>query len=120
MTFDVELLAREGHGAIEVDLPSERPLMVMLAGPIKVWWQDGKWGSPPHQRYMEWRDAVRVACAKAGFLVYNPHRAWQGPWSQAAQTVNDMAIEVCDVVLDLTPSYTLAEGTAKEVSYALD
>jgi hypothetical protein len=116
--LDPELLAREGHGAVQVVLPTEEPLVVMLAGPIKIWWTPGQWDSPAHQEYVQWRDAVRVACVKAGFLVYSPHRAWQGAWSESAQRVNDMAIEMADVVLDLTPPDTEADGTLAEVAYA--
>jgi len=117
-SLDPELLAREGHGAVQVDLPTEEPLVVMLAGPIKIWWASGQWDSPAHQEYVQWRDAVRVACVKAGFLVYSPHRAWQGAWSESAQRVNDMAIEMADVVLDITPPDTEADGTLAEVAYA--
>ena len=116
--LDPELLAREGHGAVQVDLPTEEPLVVMLAGPIKIWWAPGQWDSPPHREFVQWRDAVRVACVKAGFLVYSPHRAWQGAWSESAQRVNDMAIEMADVVLDLTPPGVEADGTLAEVAYA--
>lgn len=117
-SLDPELLAREGHGAVQVDLPTEEPLIVMLAGPIKVWWEPGQWDSPAHREYRLWRDAVRVACVKAGFLVYSPHRAWQGAWSEAAQRVNDMAVESAGVVLDLTPPGVEADGTLAEVAYA--
>jgi nucleoside 2-deoxyribosyltransferase len=103
---------------VQVDLPTEEPLVVMLAGPIKIWWTPGQWDSPAHREFVQWRDAVRVACVKAGFLVYSPHRAWQGAWSESAQRVNDMAIEMADVVLDLTPPDTEADGTLAEVAYA--
>ena len=116
--LDPELLAREGHGAIQVDLPTTQPLVVMLAGPIKIWWAEGMWDSEPHQTYVQWRDAIRVACVKAGFLVYSPHRAWQGAWSENAQRINDTAVEACDVVLDLTPPGIPADGTAAETAYA--
>lgn len=117
--LDPVLLAREGHGAVQVDLPSSEPLVVMLAGPIKIWWDDGMWGSPAHEEYTLWRDAaVRVACVKAGFLVYSPHRAWQGAWSESAQRVNDAAIEIADVLLDLTPPGIAALGTLAEVGHA--
>jgi nucleoside 2-deoxyribosyltransferase len=116
--LDPALLAREGEGAVQVDLPIGRPLLVMLAGPIKIWWADGMWDHPAHDQYTEWRDAVRVACIKAGFLVYSPHRAWQGAWNEAAQLVNDKAIEVADVMLDLTPDGIPAEGTDAETAYA--
>ena len=117
-SLDPELLAREGHGAVQVDLPIDEPLVVMLAGPIKIWWAPGQWDSPPHREFVQWRDAVRVACVKAGFLVYSPHRAWQGAWSESAQRVNDMAIEMADVVIDLTPPGVEADGTLAEVAYA--
>ena len=116
--LDPALLAREGHGAVQVDLPTVQPLIVMLAGPIKIWWEDHMWDSDPHRQYSQWRDAVRVACVKAGFLVYSPHRAWQGAWSENAQRINDAAIEVCDVVVDLTPPGIPADGTAAEIAHA--
>ena len=118
-TFDPVGLAREGEGAVQVDLPTTEPLVVMLAGPIKVWWQPGMWDTDAHRLYVEWRDAVRVACVKAGYLVYSPHRAWQGAWSERAQRVNDMAIEMADVLIDLTPPGTAADGTLAEIAYAV-
>ena len=116
--LDPELLAREGHGAVQVDLPITQPLVVMLAGPIKIWWDDGMWDTELHRAYTQWRDAVRVACVKEGFLVYSPHRAWQGAWSESAQRVNDMAIEAADVLIDLTPVGIVADGTIAEVAHA--
>ena len=116
--LDPELLAREGHGAVQVDLPTREPLVVMLAGPIKVWWNDDMWDTDEHRVYIQWRDAVRVACVKAGHLVYSPHRAWQGAWSEHAQRVNDMAIEAADVLVDLTPSGVAADGTQAEIAHA--
>lgn len=117
-SLDPVLLAREGEGAVQVDLPSEQPLMVVLAGPIKVWWADGMWDTEVHRVYTQWRDAVRVACIKSGFLVYSPHRAWQGAWSEVAQRVNDTAIEVAGAMLDLTPPGVEATGTAAEAAHA--
>ncbi|MEO9153291.1 MAG: hypothetical protein ABI243_12905 [Lapillicoccus sp.] len=116
--LDPIALAREGEGAVQVDLPTTEPLVVMLAGPIKVWWQPGMWDTDAHRIYVEWRDAVRVACVKAGHLVYSPHRAWQGSWSERAQRVNDMAIEMADVMIDLTPPGTPADGTLAELAHA--
>jgi hypothetical protein len=116
--LDPELLAREGHGAVQVDLPVAEPLVLMLAGPIKIWWDEGMWGSPAHHRYTEWRDAVRVACVREGFLIFSPHRAWQGAWTESAQRVNDMAIEMADVLIDLTPPGILANGTLTEIAHA--
>jgi hypothetical protein len=116
--LDPELLAHEGHGALQVDLPKTQPLVVMLAGPIKIWWAEGMWDTELHRTYTQWRDAVRVACVKEGFLVYSPHRAWQGAWSESAQRVNDMAIEAADVLIDLTPAGVAADGTIAEVAHA--
>ncbi len=116
--LDPELLAREGHGAVQVDLPTSEPLVVMLAGPIKIWWVEQMWDTDQHRAYVQWRDAIRVACVKAGHLVYSPHRAWQGAWSEHAQRVNDMAIEAADVLLDLTPAGIPADGTQAEIAHA--
>ena len=69
----IERLAIEGHGAIQVDeSPDREPPIIVLAGPIKFWWQEGQWDSLRHQEYVQWRDAVRVALVKAGFAVYSP------------------------------------------------
>lgn len=116
----IEELAREGHGAIQVDSPTEPPLRVMLAGPIKYWWScpPQEWEKGDHGIYVQWRDAVDAAFVKAGFLVYRAHMAWRGSWDEMAQLVNDRAIEVCHVLVDLTPPYIPAEGTAAEVAYA--
>ena len=116
--LDPELLAREGHGAVEVDLPTTEPLIVMLAGPIKIWWAEGMWDTDEHREYTQWRDAVRVACVKAGHLVYSPHRAWQGAWSEAAQRVNDMAIQAADALIDIRPIGITADGTEAEIAHA--
>ena len=80
MKLDPKLLAIEGHGAIQVEAaPLDKPpKIITLVGPICHWWNE--WDSPRHQAYVQWRDAVRVACVKAGFLVYSPHRAIQGTW----------------------------------------
>lgn len=113
-------LAREGHGAIQVDLPDEEPVKVVLVGPIKHWWSlsDDEWGTGEHATYIEWRDAVEAACVKAGFLVYCAHKAWRGAWSDAAQRVNDAAIEIADVLVDLTPAGIPNEGTLAEIEHA--
>jgi hypothetical protein len=114
--LDPAQLAVEGHGAVEVDEPTSLPVRVMLAGPIKHWWSE--WGSERHETFTQWRDAVRVALVKEGCLVYSPHRAWQGAWHEAAQSVNDAAIAMADVMLDLTPPGVPAAGTAAEVAEA--
>lgn len=116
----VSRLAIEGHGAIETAMASTRPLTVFLAGPIKHWWQDGMWDTLEHRRYVAWRDAVRVAIVQTGFcVVYSPHRALQGSWHEDLQRINDAAIGVCDVLLDVTPEGVPADGTRREVERAL-
>lgn len=114
--LDPDQLAIEGHGAVEVEEATELPVRVMLAGPIKHWWVE--WGSGRHETFTTWRDAVRVALVKDGCLVYSPHRAWQGAWHEAAQSVNDAAIAMADVMVDLTPPGVPAEGTAAECAEA--
>ncbi len=116
--LDPELLAHEGDGAVQVDLPDRKPLKVMLAGPIKFWWEPGQWDTPAHQAYVQWRDAVRVACVKAGFLVYSPHRAWQGAWHEDAQLVNDEAVRISDVMIELSPPGVPNAGTEAEAAFA--
>lgn len=117
--FSPEVLARVGHGAIEVDLPDRPPLMVVVIGPIKVWWQPGQWDTPAHQRYVQWRDAVVALLVREGHLVYSPHAAWRGAWAEAAQAVNDAAIRHAHAVVNVTPPGILADGTAAEVVVAL-
>jgi hypothetical protein len=115
--LDPALLAREGNGAVQVDAsPSECPPIVTIIGPIKAWWSE--WDSPRHQEYTAWRDAVRVALVKAGCAVYSPHRAIQGRWNESLQQINDRAIAVSDLVVDMTPQGVEARGTAGERSVA--
>lgn len=113
----VELLAEEGNGAVEAYLPSGRPLLVVIIGPIKTWWTYGL-KTPEYLAYAAWRDAVRVAVIHAGHLVYSPHRAWQGAWHEGAQRVNDQAIKEADVVIALTPPGVEAVGTDAEIAVA--
>ena len=111
----VEMLAREGHGAVQVDESLDRqPPIVFLAGPIKYWWQPGNWDSLLHQDYVRWRDAVRVALVKAGCAVYSPHRAIQGRWNENLQRINDAAIINANVIVVLTPPGVPAEGTDRD------
>lgn len=96
-------------------------MIVMLAGPIKHWWD--VWGTEEHEAYANWRAAVSDALVAAGHLVYRPHEAFKGEWyanrgEAAAQRVNDMAIAVCDVVLNLTPEGAPSHGTDDEIEYA--
>lgn len=113
----VEMLSREGNGAIRVDEAFDSPApVVVLIGPIRVWWSE--WGSPRHQEYTRWRDAVRVACVKAGCAVYSPHRAIQGRWNKKLQRINNAAIIDADIIINLTPMGVPAEGTMEEVELA--
>ncbi|HEY3324527.1 MAG TPA: hypothetical protein VGP72_29010 [Planctomycetota bacterium] len=113
----VDLLAQEGNGAVQVEAsPDKVPPIVMLAGPIKVWWSE--WDSPRHRQYTKWRDAVRVALVKAGCAVYSPHRAIQGRWNENLQKINDAAIAASDFVVVLTPPDCPADGTEHEIAYA--
>ena len=103
MSDFLEQLARENNGAIEVDEPTGRPLFVVLAGPIKVWWEPGKWDSPLHKAYVKHRDATEAFLVERGILVYKPHTAWRGAWHEAAQKVNDLAVAEADALVVLTP-----------------
>lgn len=122
--YTVEQLAREGHGAIQVDLPEagNRPPVVMLGGPIKFWWSlpDSEWGEGDHGVYLQWRDAVEAALVKAGFLVYCPYKALRGSWTPLAQQINDKAIEVADAFIYLTPPGVPDEGTQEELAHAME
>lgn len=112
------MLAKKDNGAIEVDSPTEEPLRVVLAGPIKVWWEPGMWGSELHNEYMEWRNAVQALMVQEGHLVYSPHQAWRGAWSEVAQEVNDSAIRMSHALVVVTPPGVKAEGTQHEMEYA--
>ena len=114
MTYDfIAMLAQEGNGAVQVDAsPDVPPIVVTLIGPIKVWW--GEWGSPRHQYYTKWRDAMRVGLVRLGCAVYSPHRAIQGRWNEKLQRINDAALLASDLVLDLTPPHCPANGTDQE------
>jgi hypothetical protein len=120
MRLDPKLLAIEGHGAVQVEEAEldRPPLIITLAGPICFWW-GREWDSERHKQYVEWRDALRVALVKAGYLVYSPHRAIQGAWHPRAQKINDTAIRNSDVVIVMTPPGVPAEGTDDEVKLAL-
>jgi len=113
----VDLLAKEGNGAVQVDASPEKvPPIVTLVGPIKVWWSE--WDSPRHQEYTHWRDAVRVALVKAGVAVYSPHRAIQGRWNEKLQEINNAAILASDYIVVLTPPGVMCVGTNEEIAYA--
>ena len=116
----IEQLAIEGHGAIQVDESTDKvPPIIFLGGSIKFWWQDGQWGTPLHNQFIQWRTAVEAACVLAGFAVYMPHKAIRGRWNEGLQRINDMGIGMCDVMIVTTPNGVPAEGTDKEVKLAL-
>lgn len=85
----------------------------MLAGPIKAWWDC--WDSPDHKHYVKWREFLSQSLVEEGHLVYRPHEAWKGNWSESAQAVNDSAIYNVDVVINLTPPGVPSAGTDLEM-----
>lgn len=94
-------------------------MKVMLAGPIKAWWEE--WDSPRHQQYVAWRQLLSDSLVQSGHLVYRPHEAWKGEWEGnqgevSAQRVNDEAIRVCDVIVNLTPEGVASDGTDVEMA----
>ena len=94
-------------------------MIVFLAGPIGHWWYDN-WDSPAHWHYAKWRDAVSKGLVVDEHLVYRPHEGFKGAWDPKAQTVNDAAIKVCDVFLDLRPSGVPSPGTDDERDMAVE
>ncbi|HEX5447972.1 MAG TPA: hypothetical protein VFW90_02110 [Candidatus Saccharimonadales bacterium] len=90
--------------------------IVMEAGPIKHWW-DENWDTPEHWIYDNWREAVSSGLVDANFLVYRPHHAMKGVWDDRAQAINDTALRISDVVLNLTPPGVPSLGTDGEVLY---
>ena len=112
----VRLLALDGNGAVEADLPIGEPVKVVLVGPVKTWW--GRMESEEYKVYAEWREAVRIFLIYHGCLVYSPHRAWSGGWHESAQVVNDAAIKASDVLINLTPPGVVSRGSEAEVEVA--
>ncbi len=100
-------------------MPGWTSAIIMLVGPIKHWW-DANWGTPAHHQYIEWRDRVSTALVDAGYLVYHPHKAFKGAWDERAQAVNDQALEIADLILNLTPPGIPSEGTDGEILKARD
>lgn len=97
--------------------PQDGVKMIILAGAIKHWW-DENWDTPEHWEYAEWRHEASAALVAAGYLVYRPHEAFKGTWSERAQQVNDAAIEAADLMLILSSEDTPSEGTDAEAEYA--
>lgn len=92
-------------------------MKVFLAGPIDYWWNEN-WESAEHIAYLEWRKKVNRLLVEAGHLVYRPHEAIKGAWDESFQAVNDLAIELCDVFVYLTPEGVPAFGTEAEKNVA--
>jgi hypothetical protein len=92
--------------------------MVILAGPIKHWWDDN-WDTPEHWHYDAWREALNKGLVADGhYLVYRPHHAYKGTWTERGQVVNDAALAACDLVIDMTPPGVPSEGTVSEIKQA--
>jgi hypothetical protein len=99
-------------------MPGRYILRTLQAGPIKWWW-DENWDTTAHWHYDAWREAMSDALVAAGdFLVYRPHHAFKGAWTEEAQTVNDAALRMCHVIINMTPSGVLSEGTDSEILQA--
>ncbi len=95
----------------------QQTAVVMLAGPIKYWW-DENWGTPLHELYVAWRQYVSDLLVEAGYLIYRPHEAFKGRWTEQAQSVNDAALRLADVAVILTPPGVPSLGTDSETHYA--
>lgn len=92
--------------------------MVILAGPIKHWWDDN-WDTPEHWHYYAWREFLSTRLVDShGYLVYRPHHAFKGDWTERGQGVNDTALISADVVINMTPPGVPSDGTDGEVLLA--
>jgi hypothetical protein len=71
---------------------------------------------------------VSEALVDHGHLVYRPHEAFKGAWDEdvvlkdryrSPQAVNDAAIRISDVVINLTPDWpgVVSQGTDDEMAY---
>lgn len=96
--------------------------IVFLAGPIEAWWdtpeEPDKFNSPAARAYRRFRDILEKELKKRGYLVYKPHDAFGGNWNEKAQSVNDGAIRIADILVNMTPPGVKALGTNHEVAYA--
>jgi hypothetical protein len=92
-------------------------MIIMVVGPIDYWWSEN-WNTEDHHSYMGWRTLVCASLVEAGHLVYRPHEAFKGAWSERAQAVNNMAITISDLLLDIRPPGVPAYGTDAEIEYA--
>jgi hypothetical protein len=124
MTNVTEVLAsrtQAGHGAIQVESADQRglePLMIMVGGPIKWWWQGDNWDSPLHRHYVAARNRIRDELIAAGYCTYFPNEAIKRSWTERAQLINDGAIRASDVFVQLYVPDVVAEGTAAEAQVA--
>lgn len=103
--------------SMSVPISPEKGAIVMLAGPIKHWWNEN-WDTPEHWDYAAWRDALNDGLVDDGYLVYRPHEAFKGSWTERAQSVNDLVLRSADVILDMTPPGVPSLGTDAEKLYA--
>jgi len=87
---------------------------VVIIGPIKHWW-DENWDTQEHWLYEADRNLLSKVLVNRGYLVYRPHEAFKGPWVEAAQAVNDVAIRRADLVINITPYGIPSEGTDEEM-----
>lgn len=91
-----------------------------LAGPIKWWWEEGRWGGPEFLYYDAWRNAINDALVEAGYLCYRPWLAMKGNWDDRFQALNDLALQLSDVVIVMTPPGVVSQGTDGEMLYVKD
>lgn len=89
-------------------------MIIVLVGPIDYWWHEN-WDTPQHHVYVDWRNHISKKLVEAGHLVYRPHESWKGAWDERAQVVNDAAIDIADIMINLRPPGIPAYGTEAEV-----
>ncbi len=77
------------------------------------------WDSPLHQRYLTYRRDLQAALiASNRYLTYAPHMAMKGKWTEKAQAINDMAIQMSDLMIVMSPKDIVTEGTDAEIIHA--
>jgi hypothetical protein len=114
----VSLIDSPENGATEYPGSSNNSTFVFLAGPIREWWKPGRWGDRDHLIYSQIRDEVHETLS-ADFLVFAPHRAWRGPWDVRAQVINDQAISIADIFVQILVYGVSATGTGEEHALAI-
>jgi hypothetical protein len=121
MSYDSTIDELEFFSRQPVSEATDNSALVVLIGPIRHWW-GVNWNTDEHRHYVEHRDAIRLALVVVpGIAVYSPHRAIQGAWHPSLQRLNDAAVLMADVIVDLTPDWIpdlTAEGTARERTHA--